>query len=101
MPRTGTTTSVCGFGLGEYILILDRLCDTSQKLQASRLKDWKKNFLHINYLTKKSRNLCRARTFLLSDFPKCLPSFDAAKLIVIPGEMEQSRVATPHAQQGI
>lgn len=100
MPSTGTTTWFCGFGLGVHRLILYRLCDTSQKLQASRLKDWKKNFLHLNYLPKKSRNLCRARTFLLSGFPKCLPSFDAAKLIVIAGEMEQSRVATPHAQQG-
>lgn len=73
------------------MLILYRLRDTSQKLQASRLKDWMKNFLHLNYLPKKSRNLCRVGTFLLSGFPKCLPSFDAAKLIVIPGEMEQKQ----------
>lgn len=96
----GTSTWFCGFGLGVYMLVIYGLCDTSLKLQDSRLKEWKKNFLHLKYLPKKPRKLCRARTFLLSGFPKCLPSFEAAKLTVIPGEMEQSRGATPHAQQG-
>lgn len=57
-------------------------------------------FLHLNYLLKKSKYPCRAKTFLWGCFPECLPSFDAVKWIVTHGEMEHSRVATPHAQQG-
>lgn len=70
------------------MLILCRLCETSHKLQASRPKDWKKDFFGLNYLPKKFRILCRVETFLLSGSPKCLPSFEAAKLTVIPGELE-------------
>lgn len=102
MPSTGIITWFWRFGLSVYMLIPCRLCDTSQKwqLQASRLKDWKKNFFHLNYLSNKPRNLFRVGIFLLSGFPKCPPSLDAAKLIITRGEMEQSRAAIPHAQQG-
>lgn len=100
-------TCLCQFDLDMYILTLCGLCDTSQKLQASRQKNWKKKgflfvcllVLLLNYPQKKSKHLCRVSIFLWS-FPKCLPSFDAVKLIVAHEDMEQSRVATLHAQQG-
>lgn len=88
------------FGLGVYMLILYRLCDASQKPQASRPKDWKKNFLGLNYLPKKSRIQCRVETFLLSGFSQVSYFIWCSKTDSNSWRAGARWVAAPHPQQG-
>lgn len=101
-PSTGTTRCWFWFGPGVNMLTPYRLRDTSQKLQASRPKDWKKNIFGLNYLPKKSRILGRVETFLFSGFSKGSSFIWCSKTAKNSNSWGAgaSRVAAPHPQQG-